>query len=321
MNSLFKKVLIHAASLYQKASNSKSILAIETGIINTPVEGANLLILNRIKSGLPFMAARFGSGELEIVAIQHTIHSSNNVISKSIDYIFGRTPAFWWNVKSLKILCYINGIFPVNKKIISGFYHEMINSIQKIDVLASWLKAEQLFETDLLQAIKIELSDLEPYYHNKPWSIALKGKKVLIVHPFEDTIKMQYQKRELLFDNPDVLPEFDLITIKAVQSIANNNGGYKDWFEALNSMKEKISAVDFDIAIIGCGAYGMPLAAYVKSLGKQAIHMGGATQILFGIKGKRWDVSPFFNTLYNEHWVRPSEIPLNFDKVEGGSYW
>ena len=33
-----------------------------------------------------------------------------------------------------------------------------------------------------------------------------------------------------------------------------------------NYMKNEIAAKDFDIALIGCGAYGMPLAAYVKSL-------------------------------------------------------
>ena len=46
--------------------------------------------------------------------------------------------------------------------------------------------------------------------------------------------------------------------------------------------------IDFDTAIIGCGAYGFPLAAKLKAAGKQAFHMGGATQLLFGIKGSRW---------------------------------
>ena len=59
------------------------------------------------------------------------------------------------------------------------------------------------------------------------------------------------------------------------------------------------------IALIGCGAYGLPLAAHVKRINKQAIHMGGALQILFGIKGKRWDNHPTIGNLYNEYWVRP----------------
>ena len=36
----------------------------------------------------------------------------------------------------------------------------------------------------------------------------------------------------------------------------------------------KIDKIDFDVAIIGCGAYGIFLADYIKSLGKKAIHLG-----------------------------------------------
>ena len=88
-------------------------------------------------------------------------------------------------------------------------------------------------------------------------------------------------------------------------------------------MQDQISQVDFDIAIIGAGAYGLPLAAYCKRIGKQAIQMSGATQLLFGIKGKRWDDHPVISKFYNESWVRPNsnETPTKKGKVEGGSYW
>ena len=36
--------------------------------------------------------------------------------------------------------------------------------------------------------------------------------------------------------------------------------------------------IDFDIAIIGCGAYAFPLGAYVKKLGKKAIDLLKNTQ-------------------------------------------
>lgn len=141
----------------------------------------------------------------------------------------------------------------------------------------------------------------------------------MVIHPFAETIKSQYEKKEHLFDNKNVLPEFSLKTIKAVQSIAGTKTEFVDWFEALESMKRQIAETDFDVAIIGCGAYGMPLAAYCKQLGKKAVHLGGATQLLFGIKGKRWDNY----SLYNEYWVRPleSETPLNAKKIESGCYW
>ena len=89
-------------------------------------------------------------------------------------------------------------------------------------------------------------------------------------------------------------------------------------------MYAEVSRQDFDVAIIGAGAYGMPLANFIKiKLGKTAIHMGGATQLLFGIKGKRWENHDRISKLFNEYWKYPllSEIPENHKKVEDGCYW
>ena len=181
----------------------------------------------------------------------------------------------------------------------------------------------------------IQLLLLEPYHAKHPWSRVLKGKKVLVIHPFAETIQHQYeQKRTLLFKNPDVLPEFQLETIKAVQSLGGQSP-FNTWFDALEYMKDEIDKRDYDIALIGCGAYGFPLAAHVKRTGKKAVHLGGALQLLFGIKGKRW-INPYYgkvflpflkenyyNNLMNEFWVYPSESerPSNAANVEGACYW
>lgn len=94
---------------------------------------------------------------------------------------------------------------------------------------------------------------------------------------------------------------------------------FKDWFEALDFMKKEIEKVDFEIALIGCGAYGFPLAAHVKSIGKKAVHIGGALQLVYGIKGKRWKNADFIN----EFWVSPraEDKPTVWKEVEGGFYW
>jgi hypothetical protein len=98
---------------------------------------------------------------------------------------------------------------------------------------------------------------------------------------------------------------------------------FEDWFGAYFFMCDEIMKIDFDVAIIGAGAYGLPLASFVKNLGKTAIHMGGVTQLLFGIKGKRWEDPGYFGWLMNEHWVRPAEHekPKAFNNVESGCYW
>jgi hypothetical protein len=64
---------------------------------------------------------------------------------------------------------------------------------------------------------------------------------------------------------------------------------------------------------------------HCKTLGKQALHLGGATQLLFGIKGKRWEdpKQDYGKRFFNEYWVRPlpHEIPEGSESVEGGCYW
>ena len=122
-----------------------------------------------------------------------------------------------------------------------------------------------------------------------------------------------------------MLPQFaDLLTVQAVQSIAGNKTGHADWFAALEDMKQQMSALDYDVALIVCGAYGMHLAVHAKRMGRIGIHTAGWTQMLFGIYGNRWlHDEPQFAHFINPHWVRPSaaETPANAQSIENGCYW
>jgi len=217
------------------------------------------------------------------------------------------------------------GFFPMSVAGVERFSELMIEDMKLLDVLGSWRIEERLLIKFFPSAKRVELRGLEPYLSENPWSEALEGLRILVVHPFNKTIECQYnEKRELLFLDKRVLPRFkSLETVKAVQSIAGNHTKYNDWFEALDSMKDAIDARDYDVAILGCGAYGFPLAAHVKRRGKKAIHLGGSTQILFGIKGRRWDNHSLISPFYNKHWVRPApeDVPVGAIKVEKGCYW
>lgn len=272
----------------------------------------------------PCMVGRFGSTEFEALLCAHMGHIS--ILKKYKLFILGYIEqcrrSLELEEKAMSTLFFFSGFFPNDSQYLEPFYRRMILDMKYLDVLGVWLK-EDFFASGLKQANFVKLETLEPYDYEHPWSKALEGKKVLVIHPFAKTIEMQYKKRELLFANKDVLPEFELITLKAVQTIAGEQAEFETWFDALAYMERKIDQIDFDVAIIGCGAYGFPLAAYCKKIGKKAIHLGGATQILFGIKGKRWEELPEVAALMNEHWVRPlpEETPQQNKKVEGGCYW
>ena len=161
-----------------------------------------------------------------------------------------------------------------------------------------------------------------------PWTAALRGRRVLVVHPFKASIEQQYHtNRARLFANPDILPEFaELTVVKAVQSqVGHHPHEFATWFDALEFMKRQIDATDYDVALLAAGAYAVPLAAYIRGCGKKAIALGGTLQLLFGIKGRRWEIEmPHIGrALFNEYWIRPKphEHPPGYLAIEEGCYW
>ena len=286
-------------------------------------EYANELIYQKLIDEKPCMLARFGSTEM-LCLTNYLGVTQHKKFKNYKSYIKSQTPPWWWEASTIQQMQQWSGFFPAKINKIEQFCELMLNDIPQLDILGSWLKEESFVSKEMGNAKKLVLEDIEPFFSPNPWTRALEGKKVLVLHPFDETIKQQYLKRKLLFEN-NLLPDFELKTIKAVQSIAGVQTEFSDWFEALEFMKAQINSIDYDICIIGAGAYGFALAAHVKRMGKKAIHLGGVTQLLFGIKGKRWEeyvVWPYTN-LYNEHWVRPGEKekPKNAEVVEGACYW
>lgn len=302
---------------------SKKTHRLENNIVDFYDQKASDEVRKMLESEEPCMIARFGSTELDCIDFYKNVNS--NTFKTYINYVLGNIDSLSWSIKHKNKIRMQAGVFPSSNEILDRFSKEMIEDMNSVDILGSWLTKENRFRNELGSIIRIRLGDLTPFIHEIPWSYALKNRKVLVVHPFVDSIESQYLKRKFLFKNKKVLPEFKLITYKPVVSFADNenNVDFKNWFEALEFMKIEISRIDFDIAIIGCGAYGFPLASFVKKLGKKSVHLGGVTQLLFGIIGKRWEEEYNFNCLVNEHWIRPAliERPENFKIVENGCYW
>lgn len=262
------------------------------------------LIYSLLDGKEPCMIARFGS-----VEIQGCI---NGTLPPPLTFFKQRT---------YTALHDNSGFFPVTPQTVKRFAKLMTESMKQLDCLGSWRIEELYFYRKLKHCRKVGLDEIGPFSSERNiWYRVLEGKKVLVIHPFTELIEYQYKhNRKNIWKKPDILPEYKSLTIiKAVQSIGGNQD-FKDWFEALDYMKKEIDKADFEIALIGCGAYGFPLAAYVKSIGKKAVHIGGALQLVYGIKGKRWENADFIN----EYWIspRPEDRPKGWNNVEGGCYW
>lgn len=288
------------------------------------LDETNKKIYEYIMSGCPFWVGRLGGNEMNTIAY------------------FNRYKLFPFRTDARKECVhdlYLGaGFFPEELDAGNKFVCMMMEITKNIDLIGAWnLYMEEWFLKVYAHDVNItNLTDLQPWLADKkcnayiPWTAALAGKKVLVIHPFAESIEMQYTyKREKIFDNfaygDKLLPEFELKTLKAIQSIGNSKVDYANWFEALSFMIDECKKIEFDVAIIGCGAYGYPLADAIKKMGKGAIHLGGITQLLFGIRGNRWDRSKYqvYADMVNDAWIRPSEKEQITDahKIEGACYW
>lgn len=273
---------------------------------------SNRRMAEMIRSKEPCFVGRIGSTELETIC--------------NYQYFTGRSRdsgvPYTQNITNM--LCDWTGFFPAEHTAMDRFCELYLKKIKEADML--WCMWESFYEDrlyrDFCPQTKLTRYDETgfPLYDEEPWTYALEGKKVLVIHPFDVSIRQNYRRKEALFDNKRFLPDFELKTLRAVQTLADHKDvPYRDWFEALEYMEAQMQEIDFDVALIGAGAYGFPLAAFAKSIGKQAFHIGGMLQLYFGIRGKYYDKFHY----HKESWSRPleTERPSGYQKVEEGRYW
>ena len=265
------------------------------------------VLLDALNSNKPFCAIRFGAVELSCW---------NNY--RKIE--LGRKKTFKKAVKySIKNNA---GVFPVNDEILTRYSKESLASLNKVDYLAiSGIHMEDYFyKLYASQATVIQNWACEPLLGM--WSKALKGKKILVISPFIDDIKKQYQIKDKLFPvGLDILPEFTLLGIEAPLTLSDENIENSTWFKELSKMEDEMDKLDYDVLLVGAGAYGMHLCIHAKIKGKQAIQSGGATQTLFGIIGKRWENREHVKKYVNEYWIHPTRTIASKTNVENGAYW
>lgn len=225
------------------------------------------------------------------------------------------------------------GLFPVRKDIFFRFAEEYRVALAQMDLVALW-QDRGTYES-ILEARAADrwapfaartgfyfIRFIKPYAQ---WLEDLARLRWLVVHPFEKTIRAQLPHiRDLgVFSEisfPDLKARIeDTSFLPPPQFSYMTPPRHQDWFEALDELKARMEKADFDIALVGAGAWSLPLVAHAKKIGKKGIHMGGALQLLFGIKGGRFDPAG----IYNHAWIRPlpGDIPNDFKKMEQGAYW
>ena len=331
MNIMFRNILrtarkLNRSFLYDPVKNKENYLK-ENKVILDP-DLVNKEISQMLLNNDRCLISRFGRNELNLV--KNYIGYKNKKLNY-LDFIQYKSPANWIEDEILKLMHSNAGFFHNDLESIEKFSDIYLQNLPKIDLLGVNMidpNQEHYFKNYIKDSKKVDIEYLTPFFSEKPWTLALKGKKVLVIHPFSDLIVTQYKKRDDLFKNK-ILPDFELKTFTPVVSFKGEEVIFSTWFAALDEMKHSVDQIDFDIALVACGAYGLPLSTHIKSIGKKAFHLGGVLQLLFGIIGTRWEnykYSKFgynYNHLFNRHWVKPTDKhkPKNANNIENGTYW
>ena len=157
----------------------------------------------------------------------------------------------------------------------------------------------------------VEKMVFDQYTLFRVFSTALAGKKVLVVSPFSKSIAANFHRRHSFFKKKYVYPQFELKLLNTPITYAGLPSEFYpgvDWFSTVKQLRKEISHVDFDIALLSCGSYAMPLGVHVaRKLERKAVYVGGVLQLYFGIMGRRYD-NPFFVDQINvDKFIHPLE--------------
>ena len=275
------------------------------------LEESNNKIINLIKENKPFIISRLG-GEISI----------------TYNFLKNKTLINSYQLQNNA------GIYNINKNNYIFYIKYNKECLQNSNFLASFkslLVNKQNFFINKYNLDTLYHRILEPFYccleNIKPWSHYLINKKVLIINPFVNSFQKQLKNGFRIFKNKKIfLEEQQFVFYKSFNTTAGNYI-HKDWLETFKIMCNDISKLDFDIALLGCGGYGLPLCNFIKTkLNKSSIYIGGGLQLLFGVMGKRWEVRDDWKQIIKENgckFIKPSgdEIIKNCNKVEGGCYW
>lgn len=291
-------------SSHHEAHDIKSFLSTKDVSINN----GSAILKEKILEGKPFAAVRFGKPELA------TLDNHERIV-------LGLAKTYKDEVRA--IMKERAGFYPTKDEHLEEYCSIYAKRSPLADILGvEGLPMEEYFAKEYYpNCLYINKFSFEPLLGL--WSPALQGKKVLVVSPFADDILLQYGRKEKIFPtSPDLLPEMELHVLQAPMTMGEETDyRFPSFMRSLEEMQDQIRKTDFEIALVGAGAYGSLLSLFIKSIGRSVIETGGATQTLFGLTGKRYEAEPYVAKFINDSWIRPARKPKGYEKVDDGAYW
>lgn len=199
------------------------------------------------------------------------------------------------------------------------FFENKLNSFQ-YPIVGNYGPLLNLISNKIL----VNYTIIEDFFNIHHWFPCLNDKKILIISPFTNEIKRQLDKKENIFTNNTSYnnnfesmkyPNFKKVEYVTMPLTTNNfTTPHKNIIETDMTLCEEIKQKDFDICLLLAGAHTYFISNFIRrELNKSSIHLGGCGQLLFGIKGPRWETT-YFLPFMNEHWIFPdAKIPSSYN--------
>ena len=312
---LIKRRLAAALQQMRRQLNTVRLPSSLSSINRLPIltrEATAQKIAHLLQADTPFLLSRLGTTETQLI---------NELASGLV------TSSTRSKISAL------SGVFPTDKQSLEHFASIYETALTNVDLLAvrdepiekTFWGGEKLVITRLaLKPTLVPLEAIFPFNGEPNWLGLLGGKRVLVILPFSKEVKSQHQRWDSLFLPENKFPDFELEVIESPQFLSDHPDRQKfgSWAEGLRFLKEEVSKSRSEIALIGAGALGLPVGYECKRMGMKVIHLGGATQLLFGITGRRWESDWAISRIANSSWIRPHiDEGFSYDAVEGGCYW
>jgi hypothetical protein len=231
-----------------------------------------------------------------------------------------------------------SGVFPANSAFyreFAAFYADRMRELDCIGLSMDSLRPSleiirfYSFTADLIRYHDQEPDRSVPADDSRCYLPHFAGRRVLIVSPYAQALRDRAERDtfEAVWTNTGKR-WFEPATVDAVEFpygfARETQRHFGTCLDLLDDIKARVQQHEFDVALIGAGALGIPIASHVKSLGKVGLSLGGALQVIFGVIGHRWRRSAHWRERYiNEAWV---DVPAKYRPDPGETdasmnYW
>ena len=279
-------------------------------------------IQTALKNKTPLLISRHGSFEFQCVAMKL------------------RSPQSQLNMPIITILHKNAGVFPRDVTAAEEWLAEYWKATCHADGMATgWYLPTAIEEKALVKkynpkAFQFPLRSLESYYVDveNRWTSLFANRRVTVVSSFAKTMQEQVLKAKEIWgqNSESLLPsstKWSFVRCYYPSDLTTKSTAWpntiKSWKDAVDSIVSGVEETDPEIVLIGCGALAGPAGLSLKGKGRIVIVLGGAIQVLFGIKGGRWKNHAIISQFWNDSWVYPSETetPSHAISVENKCYW